>query len=262
MIRALYTAASGMSAQQLNLDTIANNLANSGTTGFRQTRLQFQDMVYQNIVTPGAAQSQSTVAAGLQIGLGTKSAASEVIQTQGDLTQTSNQYDLAIEGNGFFQVQRPDGTTAYTRSGAFHLNAEGTVVTSDGDTLIPTITVPANATAVTITQYGVVNATISGQTATSQLGQIQLATFPNSGGLESMGSNLLQQTTSSGSPIVGNPGGTEGLGSLQQGYLENSNVDVVTEFVQMVLAQRAYESNSKVIKTADEMYSEVNGMTK
>src|ERR1019366_1428625 len=223
MIRALYTAASGMSAQQMNLDTIANNLANSSTTGFRQLRLQFQDMVYQNLVTPGAAQSQNTVSAGLQIGLGTKSAATEVITTQGALNETDNPLDVAIEGTGFFQVQRPDGT------------------------------IPSNATAVTITQYGVVNATLAGQQNPSQLGQLQLATFPNPGGLASMGGNLLQATLTSGDAVLGNPGGTEGMGTLQQGYLENSNVDVVTEFVQMVLAQRAYESNSKVIKAADDM---------
>ena len=251
-----------MSAQQLNLDTIANNLANSSTTGFRQSRLQFQDMVYQNIVTPGAAQSQNTVSAGLQIGLGTKSAATEIINTQGSLNETDNQYDLAIEGTGFFQVQRPDGTIAYTRAGQFHLNSQGTMVTTDGDTLIPTITVPTNATAVTITEYGVVNATISGQTNTTQLGQLQLATFPNPGGLEALGSNLFIATTNSGDPVIGNPGGTEGLGTLQQDYLEDSNVDVVTEFVQMVLAQRAYESNSKVIKAADDMYSQVNNMAR
>jgi flagellar basal-body rod protein FlgG len=260
MIRALYTAASGMSAQQVNLDTIANNLANSSTTGFRQLRLQFQDMVYQNLVTPGAAQSQSTVSAGLQIGLGTKSAATEVIMTQGSMNQTSNQYDVGIEGSGFFQVQRPDGTIAYTRAGQFHLNSQGTIVTTDGDSLIPTITVPSNNTGVTITKYGVVNATLSGQQNPSQLGQIQLATFPNPGGLEQVGSNLLQATLSSGDAVLGNPGGTEGMGTLEQGYLENSNVDVVTEFVQMVLAQRAYESNSKVIKAADDMYTQANNM--
>ena len=246
MIRALYTAASGMSAQQLNLDTIANNLANSSTTGFRQLRLEFQDMVYQNLVTPGAAQSQTTVS---------------VINTQGPLNQTNNQYDLAIQGSGFFQVQRPDGTIEYTRAGQFQLNSQGTIVTTDGDPIIPTITIPPNATAVTITQYGVVDATLPGQQNPSQLGQIQLATFPNPGGLESMGSNLLQATLSSGDAVLGNPGGTEGLGTLQQGYLENSNVDVVTMFVQMVLAQRAYEANSKVIKAADDMYSQVNNMT-
>jgi flagellar basal-body rod protein FlgG len=260
MIRALYTAASGMSAQQMNLDTIANNLANSSTTGFRQLRLQFQDMIYQNLVTPGAAQSQSTVSAGLQIGLGTKPVATEVINTQGSLNQTDNQYDVAISGTGFFQVQMPDGSIAYTRAGQFHLNNQGTIVTTEGDPVIPTITVPTNATAVTITSYGVVNATISGQKDPSQLGQIQLATFPNAGGLESIGSNLLRATLNSGDPVLGNPGGTEGLGTLQQNYLENSNVDVVSEFVQMVLAQRAYESNSKVIKAADDMYSQVNNM--
>ena len=262
MIRALYTAASGMSAQQLNLDTIANNLANSSTTGFRQLRLEFQDMLYQNLITPGAAQSQTTVSAGLQVGLGTRSAATEVIMTQGELNQTNNPLDLAIEGNGFFEVQRPDGTIAYTRAGQFYLNNQGTIVTTEGDPLLPTITVPANATAVTITQYGVVNATLPGQTNPTQLGQIQLATFANPGGLQLIGGNLLQDTLSSGNPVLGNPGGTEGLGTLQQGYLENSNVDVVTEFVQMVLAQRAYESNSKVIKAADDMYSQVNNMTR
>ncbi len=262
MIRALYTAASGMSAQQMNLDTIANNLANSSTTGFRQLRPEFQDLIYQNLVTPGAAESQGVVSAGLQIGLGTKAAATEVITTQGSLNQTSNPLDVAIEGGGFFQVQRTDGTIAYTRAGQFHLNNQGTIVTAEGDPIVPTITIPPNATAVTITQYGVVNATLPGQQNPSQLGQIQLATFPNPGGLESVGSNLLQATLSSGNPITGNPGGTEGLGALQQGYLENSNVDVVTMFVQMVLAQRAYESNSKVIKAADDMYSQVNNMTR
>jgi flagellar basal-body rod protein FlgG len=262
VIRALYTAASGMSAQQLNLDTIANNLANSSTTGFRQLRLEFQDMLYQNLITPGSAQSQTTVSAGLQVGLGTRSAATEVIMTQGQNNETDNQLDIAIEGSGFFQVQRPDGTIAYTRAGQFYQNNQGTIVTTAGDPLVPTITIPTNSTSINITQYGVVNAKLPGQTNPTQLGQIQLATFPNPGGLESMGGNLLQQTLSSGDPVLGNPGGTEGLGTLQQGYLENSNVDVVTEFVQMVLAQRAYESNSKVIKAADDMYSQVNNMTR
>ncbi len=262
MIRALYTAASGMSAQQLNLDTIANNLANSSTAGFRQTRLQFQDMLYQNLVTPGAAQSQQTISAGLQIGLGTKSAATEVIMTQGDLNQTNNPLDMAIEGAGFFQVQRPDGSTAYSRAGSFHLNNQGSLVTADGDPVIPNITIPPNATAITITEYGQVNATVPGQQNPQQLGQLQLATFANPGGLEAIGGNLLQATLSSGDAVTGNPGGPEGLGQIQQGYLENSNVDVVSAFVQMVLAQRAYESNSKVIKAADDMYSQVNNMAR
>jgi flagellar basal-body rod protein FlgG len=262
MIRALYTAASGMSAQQLNLDTIANNLANSSTSGFRQRRLEFEDMIYQNLVTPGAAQSQQTVSAGLQVGLGTRSAATEVIMTQGDLNQTGNPLDLAIQGSGFFQIQRPDGTIAYTRAGSFHLNNQGQVVTIDGDPLIPSITIPQNATSITITQYGVVNATLPGQQNPTQLGQIQLATFANPEGLNSIGNNLFEATLSSGQAVLDTPGGTQGLGTLQQGYLENSNVDVVTEFVQMVLAQRAYESNSKVIRAADDMYSQVNNMTR
>lgn len=262
MIRALYTAASGMSAQQLNLDTIANNLANSSTVGFRQRVLQFQDMIYQNLVTPGAAQSQQTVAAGLQIGLGTKSSASEIITTQGDMNKTDNPTDLAIQGRGFFQVQRPDGTIAYTRAGNFYLNNQGTMVDAQGDQLIPAITVPPNATNITITQYGVVNATLPGQQNPQQLGQIQLASFANPGGLDSVGSNLYTATLSSGDAVLDNPGGPQGLGLLQQGYLENSNVDVVGAFVQMVLAQRAYESNSKVITAANDMYSEVNNMVK
>lgn len=260
MIRALYTAASGMSAQQANLDTVANNLANSATAGFRERRLQFQDMIYQNVIVPGSAQSPQTDSAGLQIGLGTKSAASEMIMTQGDFNQTGNTLDLAIQGNGFFQVSLPDGTIAYTRAGSFHMNSQGTMVTSDGDTVLPAITIPSNATNLTISQYGVVSATMPGQTVPAQLGQIQLATFVNPGGMNSVGSNLLEPTQSSGLPITDVPGGTSGMGTLQQGYLENSNVDVVAEFVQMILAQRAYESNSKVVHVADDMYSQINGM--
>ena len=262
MIRAMYTAASGMSAQQSSLDTIANNLANSATTGFRQRRLQFQDMIYQNMITPGTAQSTSTVSAGLQIGLGTRTAASEVIMTQGDMNQTSNPLDMAIQGAGFFQVTRPDGTIAYTRDGSFHLNNQGTLVTANGELLTPNITIPSNATSVTISQYGVVSATLPGQNLPSQLGTIQLATFANPGGLSSIGGNLFQPTGSSGNAITDVPGGNSGMGTVQAGYLENSNVDVVSEFVQMILAQRAYESNSKVIKTADDMYSQINGLVR
>ena len=262
MIRALYTAASGMSAQQTNLDTVANNLANSATTGFHQRQVQFQDMIYQNLITPGSAQTQQTLSAGLQVGLGTKSAASEVIMTQGDFNQTNGPLDLAIQGAGFFQISRPDGTIAYTRAGNFHPNNQGTLVTANGDTVLPAITIPSNATNITISQYGIVTATIPGQTNAAQLGTIQLATFANPGGLNSIGGNLLQQTESSGNPITDAPGGTSGMGTLQQGYLENSNVDVVAEFVQMILAQRAYESNSKVIHVADDMYSQINGLVR
>jgi flagellar basal-body rod protein FlgG len=262
MIRALYTAASGMSAQQANLDTVANNLANSATAGFRKRRMEFQDMIYQNLVTPGAAQSTSTASAGLQIGLGTRTVASEVIQTQGDFNQTGNTLDLAIQGAGFFQVTMPDGTTAYTRAGSFHLSNQGQVVTADGNALTPSISIPSNATSVTISQYGVVSATLPGQTASTQLGTITLATFPNSGGLSALGSNLFQETSASGNAITDLPGGSSGMGTLQQGYLENSNVDVTEEFVQMIVAQRAYESNSKVINVADEMYQQINGLVR
>jgi flagellar basal-body rod protein FlgG len=262
MIRALYTAASGMSAQQTNLDTIANNLANSATTGFHQRQVQFEDMIYQNLITPGSAQTQQTLSAGLQVGLGTKSAASEVIMTQGDFNQTNGQFDLAIQGAGFFQISRPDGTIAYTRAGNFHPNSQGTLVTTDGDIVLPAISIPSNASNITISQYGVVTATLPGQSNPAQLGTIQLATFANPAGLNSIGGNLLQQTASSGNPITDAPGGTSGMGTLQQGYLENSNVDVVAEFVQMILAQRAYESNSKVIHVADAMYSQINGLVR
>jgi flagellar basal-body rod protein FlgG len=251
-----------MSAQQTNLDTVANNLANSATTGFHQRQVQFQDMIYQNLITPGSAQTQQTVSAGLQVGLGTKSAASEVIMTQGDFNQTNGPLDLAIQGAGFFQISRPDGTIAYTRAGNFHPNNQGTLVTANGDTVLPAITIPSNATNITISQYGIVSATLPGQTNAAQLGTIQLATFANPGGLNSIGGNLLQQTESSGNPITDAPGGTSGMGTLQQGYLENSNVDVVAEFVQMILAQRAYESNSKVIHVADDMYSQINGLVR
>ena len=260
MIRALYTAASGMSAQQANLDTVANNLSNSATAGFKGRRLQFEDMIYQNMITPGSAQSQQTLSAGLQIGLGTRSAASEMIMTQGDFNQTGNSLDLAIQGAGFFQISKPDGTIGYTRAGNFQRNSQGMMVTAEGDTVLPAITIPSNATNVTISQYGVVSATIPGQTAAAQLGTIQLATFANPGGLNSVGGNLFEQTASSGNPITDAPGGSTGMGTLQQGYLENSNVDVVAEFVQMILAQRAYESNSKVVHVADDMYSQINNM--
>lgn len=260
MIRALYTAASGMSAQQANLDTIANNLANSGTSGFRARSLQFEDMIYQNMITPGSAQTQQTVSAGLQIGLGTRSVASEIIQTQGGFNQTGNTLDLAIQGAGFFQVSMPNGTIAYTRSGNFTQNSQGQITTAEGNVLIPAITIPSNASNVTISQYGVVSATLAGQNTATQFGTIQLATFSNPGGLNSNGGSLFTPTAASGNPITDTPGGSSGMGTLQQGYLDNSNVDVVAEFVQMIMAQRAYESNSKVVHVADDMYSQINNM--
>ncbi|HXZ40877.1 MAG TPA: flagellar basal-body rod protein FlgG [Terriglobales bacterium] len=261
MLRALYTAASGMVAQQMNLDNIANNLANSSTAGFYGRRLQFSDLVYQNLVMPGAAATQqTTIAAGLQVGLGTMPQASEVVQTQGNFTQTGNPLDLAIQGLGFFQVTMPDGTIAYTRAGSFHLDAQGNIVTSDGNPLQPNITIPANATTITIGSDGTVSVTQTGQTAAQQVGAIQLAMFPNPGGLNSVGNNLFLQTTASGDPIVGQPGAAEGLGTLQQGMLEQSNVDIVSEFVNMIVAQRAYESNARVVTSADQMLQDLTNI--
>lgn len=258
MLRAIYTAASGMSAQQMNLDNIANNLANSSTAGFYSRRLQFSDLVYQNVIMPGAAATQqTTIAAGLQVGLGTTPAASEIVQTQGNFSSTGNPLDLAIQGLGFFQVTLPDGQIAYTRSGAFHLDSTGNIVTANGTPLQPSITIPANATTVTIGSDGTVSVTQSGQTAASQVGSIQLAMFQNPGGLNSVGNNLYLATTASGDPIVGAPGSAEGMGTLQQGMLEQSNVDVVAEFVAMIVAQRSYESNSRVVTSADQMMQDL-----
>jgi flagellar basal-body rod protein FlgG len=261
MIRALYTAASGMMAQELNLDNVANNLANSSTAGFRRRRLQFEDLVYQNLVMPGAAASQqTTLVAGLQVGLGTRSAASEVIQLQGDFSQTGNPLDLTIQGQGFFQVLLPDGQTAYTRAGGFHLDAQGNLVTQDGNPVQPAVTIPPGATSMTVATDGTISVTLPGQTAAQQVGSLQLALFNNPGGLNSTGSNLFLATAASGDPVIGTPGGSEGLGSIVQGMLEQSNVSVVDEFVQMIVAQRSYEANSKVVSAADQMWQGVNGL--
>jgi flagellar basal-body rod protein FlgG len=263
MFRALYTAASGMQAQQTNLDTIANNLSNSSTAGFQSRRMQFQDLIYQSMVMPGAAASQqTTVATGLQIGLGTRPAASEIIQLQGNINATGNPLDLAIEGQGLFQVLLPTGETAYTRSGAFHEDAQGNVVTSDGNPLQPAVTIPAGATSVTISPDGTLSVTLAGQTAAQQVGSLQLALFPNPGGLNSVGKNLYLATTASGHPAVGTPGGTDGLGQIEQGYLEQSNVSVVDEFINMIVAQRSYEASSRVIDAANQMFQLVNTMGK
>jgi len=262
MYRALYTAASGMEAQQLNLDNIAHNLANSSTAGFRRRRLQFQDLLYQSLVAPGAAATQQTTfPTGLQIGLGARTAASEIIQQQGDFNQTGNPLDLTIQGSGFFQMQLPTGEIAYTRSGAFHLDSTGIIVDSQGNQLQPAITIPSSATNITVGSDGTVSVLIPGQQQAQQVGSIQLATFANSGGLSSIGNNYFLETTASGNPIVGTPGGTEGLGTVQQGVLENSNVDVVGEFIQMILAQRSYEANSRVVHAADQMFQTINGLT-
>src|SRR5208282_2358983 len=262
MFRSLYTAASGMTAQQTNLDNVANNLANANTAGFRKRRVQFQDLLYQNTITPGAANTQQTVSAGLQVGLGTRAAATEILQSQGDFQQTGNSLDLAIQGLGYFQILTPSGQIAYTRAGSFHLDSSGNIVTADGDALQPSITIPADATAISIGSDGTVSVTLPNQTQSQQIGQIQLATCPNPGGLNSIGANLLLPTSSSGDAITGNAGGSEGLGTLVQGSLEQSNVNTVEEFIQMILAQRSYEANSQVAKAADQMFQEVNQLGK
>jgi len=253
MFHALYTAASGMTAQQMNLDNIANNLANSSTSGFQARRVQFSDLLYQSEIMPGsAATQQTTVTSGLQVGLGTRPGNTEIIQTQGDLTSTGNPLDFAIQG------LLPSGQLGYTRAGSFQPNAQGNLVTANGDALQPGITIPANATNVTVGSDGTVSVTLPGQTNAAQVGIIQLATFPNPGGLNSVGNNTYLATTASGDPVVGTPGGADGLGTIQQGMLEQANVNVVDEFVDMILAQRSYESNSRVVKAADEMLQGLN----
>lgn len=262
MIRALYSAASGMSAQQMNVDNIANNLANANTNGFKMRRTQFQDLLYQSFVQPGAAAgSQTIVPSGLQIGLGTRPASNEIIFSQGNFQETDNPLDLVIQGKGFFQVQLPNGELAYSRDGGFQLDKDGNIVTASGNPIQPSITIPAQAQSITIAADGTVTYTQPGQTTSQVAGQIQLANFANPAGLNSIGQNLFQQTDASGAPVAGNPGGQEGNGTLMQGYVEGSNVSVVEEFINMIVSQRAYEANSKVVKTADEMYQMVNNVT-
>lgn len=259
MFHALYTAASGMTAQQINLDNIANNLANSSTSGFQARRVQFSDLLYQSDVMPGAAATQqTTVASGLQIGLGAKPGNTEIVQTQGDLSSTGNPLDFAIQGSGFFQILLPNGQVGYTRTGAFQPDAQGNLVTANGDALQPAINIPSSATNITVGKDGTVSASLPGQTQAQQIGVIQLALFQNPGGLNSVGNNIYLPTTASGEAIVGTPGSSDGLGTLQQGMLEQSNVNVVDQFVAMILAQRSYESNSRVIKAADEMLQQLN----
>jgi flagellar basal-body rod protein FlgG len=255
MMRSLYTAASGMIAQQYNMDTIANNLANVNTTGFKGNQARFQDLVYQEIQAPGAPVGASIVPVGQEVGLGTKVSDSEKVFTQGSLVQTSNPLDVAIEGDGFFQITMPDGTTAYTRDGSFKEDANGSIVTADGYFVQPQITIPQNAISVSIGPDGTVTAQVPGSSQPQTLGQLQLARFVNNAGLSPVGGdNLLTQTAASGPPIVTTPG-LNGAGVLQGGYLESSNVQVVNEIVNMIVAQRAYEANSKSIGAADQMLS-------
>lgn len=263
MIRALFSAASGMEAQQTNVDNIAHNLANANTVGYKMRRAQFQDLLYQTMVQPGAAAgSQTVVPSGLQLGLGTRVSANEISFAQGSFSSTGNPLDLVIQGRGFFQIRRPNGEIAYSRAGQFQTDSDGNLVTGDGDALEPQITVPPEAQSITIGSDGTVSYTLPGQTAAQLGGQIQLANFTNPAGLNSIGKNLYAPTDASGEPTLGTPGGQEGLGTLLQGYVEQSNVSVVEAFVDLIVSQRAYEANSKVVKAADEMYQQVNSMTR
>jgi flagellar basal-body rod protein FlgG len=253
MNAALWAAKTGLDAQQTEMAVVSNNLANVNTTGFKQDRAVFEDLLYQNQTQPGANTSQTTESpSGMSIGTGVRVVATEKDYSQGSLTQTGNPLDVAIQGQGFFQIQMPDGTVAYTRDGTFQTNAQGQLVTSSGYLVQPGITIPQGAQSVTIGSDGTVSVTLAGQSAATQIGQIQLANFINPPGLQPIGQNLLVQSAASGSPQTGSPA-TNGLGSLTQGELESSNVNVVEELVNMIQTQRAYEMNSKAINTVDQM---------
>ncbi len=253
MLMSLWIASTGMMAEQRNIDVIANNLANVNTVGFKRSRIDFQDLMYQTIRMPGVVTTQGTeVPTGIQYGLGVRPVAVQKIFMQGDLKHTGNPLDLAIEGDGFFQVLLPTGETAYTRSGAFKLNSSGQIVTSDGYPLQPPITIPSDTVQITIEPDGTVSVIQAGSTTPTQVGNIQLAHFPNPAGLKNIGRNLFLQTDASGSPITGTPG-ENGLGTIAQGFLEMSNVRVVEEMVNMIAGQRAYEANSKAVITSDQM---------
>jgi flagellar basal-body rod protein FlgG len=242
-----------MQAQQTNIDVVANNMANVNTTGFKKSRAEFQDLLYQTLRAPGGQAGQNASApAGLQVGLGVRTAATQAMHTQGSLQQTGNSLDLSIEGGGFFQITRPNGDLAYTRSGNFRTDSDGRLVTSDGFTVEPAITIPPDATTISISSTGVVSVTQPGQTAPNEVGQLQLANFANPGGLLATGRNLYNATAASGQAVIANPG-EEGTGALSQGFLEGSNVEVVTEMIDLIASQRAYEVNQRVITAADEM---------
>jgi flagellar basal-body rod protein FlgG len=252
-MRSLWISKTGMEAQQLQLATISNNLANVSTNGYKKSSAVFEDLMYQNLRQAGANDTeQTTLPTGLQVGLGTRAVATSRLFTQGNLQQSANPMDVAITGNGFFEVQLPDGTSAFTRDGAFQVNATGQIVTSSGYVVQPGITIPANAQAVTIGADGTVSASVPGQAVPQAIGQIQLAGFINPAGLEPRGQNLFVETAASGAPAAAAPG-TNGLGALKQGFVETSNVNVVEELVAMIQTQRAYELNSKAIQASDQM---------
>ncbi len=258
MIRSLWISKTGLEAQQTQMDVVANNLANVSTNGFKRSRAVFEDLLYQTIRQPGAQSSQQTqLPSGLQLGTGVRPVAAERIHTQGNLQLTGNQLDVAIQGAGFFQVLMPDGTTAYTRDGAFQRDSQGQLVTSSGFPVQPAITLPANAINVTIGLDGIVSVTQPGVTAPVQVGSLQLASFINPAGLQSMGANLYQETASSGTPSTNVPG-TNGSGTVSQSYVETSNVNVVEEMVNMIQTQRAYEINSKAITVSDQMLQKLS----
>jgi flagellar basal-body rod protein FlgG len=260
MIRALYTAASGMNAQQANIDNVAHNLANVNTTGFKKSRVEFEDLVYQQLKAPGTATSQETEApVGLEAGLGSRPVATARNFSAGNLRATQAPLDIAIEGAGFFQVTLIGGETGYTRAGTLHLSGQGQIVTADGFSIEPAITIPANAVSVSISKDGIVSVQLSDQQASQQVGTIELANFQNPSGLQARGGNIFVATTASGDAQTGVPG-TDGMGTLAQGFVEDSNVSVVEEMVNMILGQRAYEANSKVIRAADEMLQQINNL--
>lgn len=261
MIRSLYTAATGMHAQQLNVDVIANNLANVNTAGFRRSRLEFQDLFYQTLRAPGAPSVLlgTEVPTGLQVGLGVRPVGTKMIFTQGTFERTNNSFDLAIEGNGFFQVQRSNGEIAYTRAGSFNPDSQGRLMTPDGLLLAPEVVIPSDAMQVNIEKDGTVSVLVDGQIEPLEIGTVELARFVNPAGLKAIGDNLFLPTGASGEPIVGRPG-EDIFGQLAQGFLESSNVNTVEELVHMITAQRAYELNSRVIAASDEMLQTANGL--
>ena len=258
-MKALAIAATGMNAQQTNLEVIANNIANINTTGFKRARAEFSDLLYQTERLQGVPNraNQGIVPEGASVGLGVKTTAIRNLHIQGSLTSTGNKFDLALTGNGWFQIEGADGQTLYTRAGAFNTNADGDLVTADGFSVQPAITVPADAVEIVVNKTGQVFARIEGQAQMQDLGQLTLATFANEAGLSPLGDNLFQETAASGPANVGVPG-DPGFATVQQGYLENSNVDPVKEITELIAAQRAYEMNSKVIQAADEMAAVVS----